>query len=278
MDKRLGRGLDALIPEKSTNIGDAQKIGKLKVSSIVPNRFQPRKTFNSERLKELKDSISEKGIIQPVIVRPVEDGFELIAGERRLRAAQELGYEEIPAIIKDVTDADSLEIALIENIQREELNPVEEANAYMDLMQKFNFTQEEISKALGKNSSTISNTIRLLTLPELIQDYISDASISMGHAKAVLSLPTERSRIRFAKKIIRKNLSVRQAEELVRHKLQKPQRNRPEKDTHLARIEEELQHYLGTRVKVLHGKKRGRVEIYYYSNEDLERVLDLIRK
>ena len=278
MDKRLGRGLEALIPEKITNIEDAQKIGKLKVSSIVPNRFQPRKRFDSERLKELKDSISEKGIIQPVIVRPVEDGFELIAGERRFRAAQELGHEEIPAIIKDVADADSLEIALIENIQREELNPVEEANAYMNLMQKFNFTQEEISKAVGKNSSTISNTMRLLTLPELIQDYISDALISMGHAKAVLSLPTERSRIRFAKKIIRKNLSVRQAEELVRQKMQKPQRSKPEKDAHLARIEEELQHYLGTRVKVLHGKKRGRVEIFYYSNEDLERVLNLIRK
>ncbi|MCQ9206801.1 MAG: ParB/RepB/Spo0J family partition protein [Omnitrophica bacterium] len=278
MDKRLGRGLDALIPDKTINIEDTQKIGKLKVSSIVPNRFQPRKKFDSERLKELKDSISEKGIIQPVIVRPAENGFELIAGERRFRAAQELGHEEIPAIIKDVTDADSLELALIENIQREELNPVEEANAYMDLMQKFNFTQEEIAKAVGKNSSTISNTMRLLTLPELIQDYISDASISMGHAKAVLSLPTERSRIRFAKKIIRKNLSVRQAEELIRHKLQKPQRNRPEKDAHLARIEEELQHYLGTRVKVLHGKKRGRVEIFYYSNEDLDRVLNLIRK
>ena len=280
LEKRLGKGLGALIPEKDTLSKEASAdiVSKLKVDSISPNKFQPRKKFNEEKLKELKDSIREKGIIQPVIVRPTEDGYELIAGERRFRATKELGYEEIPAIIKDVSDADSLELSLIENIQREELNAVEEANAYRDLMEKFDFSQDEISQAVGKDKSTISNTLRLLTLPKLVQGYISDGAISMGHAKAILALPTERPRIRFTKKIIKKNLSVRQAEELIRHKLQKPARITAAKDEHLLRIEEDLQHYLGTRVKVIHGKKRGRIEIFYYSNEDLDRILGLVKK
>jgi ParB family chromosome partitioning protein len=277
MEKRLGKGLDALIPGKDTP-ESTQQIGKLKVSLIVPNKLQPRKYFDEVKLSELKDSIKEKGIIQPVIVRSTEDGYELIAGERRLRAAKELGYDEIPAIVKDVNDADSLELSLIENIQREELNPVEEAQAYRDLMEKFDFSQEEISKAVGKDNSTVSNMLRLLTLPRLIQAYLSEALISMGHAKAILALPTDRSKIRFAKKVMKKNLSVRQAEELIRKKLDRPIRTPRDKDEQLARIEEDLQHYLGTRVKVIHGKKRGRLEIFYYSNEDLERILGLIRK
>ncbi|MEE9500237.1 MAG: ParB/RepB/Spo0J family partition protein [Candidatus Omnitrophota bacterium] len=278
MEKRLGKGLGALIPEKIAASATAEKISKIKINLIIPNKLQPRKKFATDKLRELKDSIKEKGIIQPVIVRTIEDGYELIAGERRFRAVKELGYDEIPAIVKEVSDADSLELSLIENIQREELNPVEEANAYMDLMEKFNFSQEEISKAVGKDKSTISNTLRLLTLPKLIQDYVSEDLISMGHAKAILSLPTERPRIRFAKRVIRKNLSVRQTEELIKQKLQKPIRKTREKDAHLTQLEEDLQHYLGTRIKIIHGKKRGRLEIFYYSNEDLDRILDLIKK
>jgi len=277
MEKRLGKGLGALIPEKITT-DTSEKIGEIKVSSIKPNALQPRKKFNNEKLEELKNSIREKGIIQPVVVRTAEDGYELIAGERRFRAVKELGYESIPAIVKNVSDADSLELSLIENIQREELNPVEEANAYMELVEKFNFSQEEIAKAVGKDKSTISNTVRLLSLPELIQEYIMDEAISMGHAKAILSLPTERSKIRFAKRIIKKNFSVRQAEELIKQRLQKPGKKIAEKDEHLASLEESLQHYLGTRVKIIHGKKRGRLEISYYSNEDLDRILGLIQK
>lgn len=279
MDKRLGKGLGALIPEKISKDEEGQeKVIQVNVNEIKPNALQPRKKFDPERLKELKDSITEKGIIQPVIVRSVGEGYELIAGERRFRAVKELGYPKIPAIIKNVNDAESLEMALIENIQREELNPIEEANAYKYLLEKFNFSQEEISKAVGKDNSTVSNTLRLLTLPDLIQDYVSDNSLSMGHAKAILSLPTERARIRFAKRVIRKDLSVRQTEELIKHRLQKPNRKHAEKDEHLARIEEELQHFLGTRVRVTHGKKRGKIEIFYYSNEDLDRLLDLIKK
>lgn len=277
MDKRLGKGLGALIPEKQTT-GATEAISQLKVSSITPNKSQPRKKFDSAKLKELKDSIKEKGIIQPIVVRSVEGGYELIAGERRFRAIKELNYEHVPAIIKEVSDADSLELSLIENIQREELNPVEEANAYKELTERFKFSQDEISKAVGKDKSTISNTLRLLTLPRLIQDYISENTISMGHAKAILSLPTERAKIRFAKRVLKKDLSVRQTEELIKLRLQRPTRKTKPKDAHLARIEEELQHHLGTRVRVVHGKKRGKIEIFYYTNEDLDRLLGLIKK
>ena len=278
MDRRLGKGLGALIPETTKETIESDKIGKLKVSSIIPNKLQPRKKFDTTKLAELKNSIKEKGIIQPVIVRPTDDGgYELIAGERRFRAVKELGYDKIPVIIREVNDADSLEMALIENIQREELNPVEEASAYMELMNKFKFSQDEISKAVGKDKSTVSNTLRLLTLPKLLQDYIADNLITMGHAKAILSLPTERPKIRFAKRVIKKNLSVRQAEELIKQKLEKRTKTTKTKDSNLVRLEEGLQHYLGTRVRITHGKKRGKIEIFYYSNEDLDRVLDLIK-
>jgi len=276
MDKKLGKGLSALIPKKMSASESFEAVSKIKIEKIKPNRSQPRKKFDSEKLNELKNSIKEKGIIQPVIVRTAQDGYELIVGERRFRAVKELGFTEIPAIVKEVNDADSLELSLIENIQREELNPIEEANAYKELMEKFSFSQDEISKAVGKDKSTVSNTLRLLTLPQLLQDYISDVLLTIGHAKAILALPTERSRIRFSKRIMKNSLSVRQAEELIKQRLQKTHKKRADKDAHLARIEEDLQHHLGTRVRVIHGKKRGRIEIFYYSNEDLDRILDKI--
>ena len=277
MEKRLGKGLGALIPEKAAESrGDSVK--NININTISPNKMQPRKKFDPVKLSELKNSIKEKGVIQPVIVRSTDKGYELIAGERRFRAVKDLGYSEIPAIIRQVNDSDSLEMALIENIQREELNPVEEASAYTELIEKFKFSQDEISKAVGKDKSTISNTLRLLTLPKIIQDYISNSVISMGHAKAILSLPTERPKIRFAKRIIKNGLSVRQTEDLIKQKLLGTKKKTGEKDSHLASLEEDLQHYLGTRVKITHGKKRGKVEIFYYSNDDLDRVLGLIKK
>jgi len=278
MEKKLGKGLSALIPEKSQNIKVLEKINSLEISTIVPNKHQPRKKFNREKLTELKNSIREKGIIQPVVVRKNDDGYELIAGERRLRAIKELGLTEIPAIIKNVSEADSLEMSLIENIQREELNAIEEAEAYRELMEKFNFSQDEIAKAVGRDKSTVSNTIRLLSLPKIIKDYISEEAMSMGHAKALMALPTERAKIRFSKRIIKNSLSVRQAEEIVKQRLERKTKQRKEKDVNLTTIEENLQHILGTRVRITHGKKRGKIEIYYYSNEDLERVINIIRK
>lgn len=273
MDKKLGKGISALIPK---NEEQRESVTALNVDSITPNKYQPRKRFGEDKLKELMESIKEKGVIQPIVVRPTERGYELIAGERRLRAIRELGYEKIPALIREVNDADSLELSLIENIQREELNAIEEAAAYKQLLDLFNFSQDDISKAVGKDKSTISNTLRLLTLPTLIQKYIEDNLISMGHAKAILSLNTEREKIRYAKKVINKALSVRQIEELVKARFKAPARRHDKKDANLASLEETLQHILGTRVKIIQGKKRGRIEIEYYSNEDLERIAALL--
>jgi len=273
MEKKLGKGIAALIPGSSEK---GEKSLRIKVDQIMPNKYQPRKRFNEEKLKELINSIREKGIIQPVVVRPVGDEYELIAGERRFRAVKDLGYSHIPAIVKEVDDADSLEMSLIENIQREELNAIEEANAYRQLIEQFKFSQEEISKAVGKDKSSVSNTLRLLTLPTIVRQYIEQDLISMGHAKAILALNTEREKIRYAKKVIRKALSVRQIEDLVRTRYKASQKKVSKKDENLASMEEKLQHILGTRVRIISGKKRGRVEIQYFSNEDLERIVSII--
>jgi len=278
MDKRLGKGLGALIPEKSTQDTSGDKVSTVDVSLVQPNKLQPRKFFDPDKLRELKESIREKGIIQPILVRVVEGGYELIAGERRFRAVKELGYSEVPAVVKNVNDADSLELSLIENIQREELSPIEEAKAYQELLEKFNFTQDAIAKAVGKDKTTVSNALRLLALPSIVQDHLSSGAITVGHAKAILSLPTERGRIRFAKRITNRNLSVRQAEELIRKRLDRPKRKTTDKDEHIAQIEESLQHYFGTRVKITPGKKHGRLEVFFYSNEDLERILSLMKR
>lgn len=277
MEKRLGKGIGALIPQTQFENKEKEQETAISLEKITPNKYQPRKKFNAEKLKELIDSIREKGIIQPIVVRPSGDGYELIAGERRFRAAKELGYTHIPVIVREVSDADSLELSLIENIQREELNSIEEAQAYKQLMDQFNFSQDEISKAVGKDKSTVSNTLRLLTLPGLIRKYLEDDMITMGHAKAILSLNTEREKIRFAKKVIKKSLSVRQIEELIKAKHKLPTRTQT-KDANLANIEERLQHVLGTKVTVIQGKKRGRVEILYFSNEDLERIVNIISR
>ncbi len=278
MDKRLGRGISALIPEKQEE--ETSKGTTIQVSSIIPNKYQPRKKFDEARLSELKDSIREKGLIQPIIVRSVDGGYELIAGERRFRAVKELGLTEIPAIIKEVNDSDSLKLSLIENIQREELNAIEEANAFKRLMDEFNLTQDEISRMVGKDKSTVSNTLRLLALPSMIQKFVEENVLSMGHAKALLSIPEEQNRIKCAEKIIKGSLSVRQAEELVKAK----EKTSPletatrQKDQNVVSIEETLQHALGTKVKIACGKKRGKIEIEYYSNEDLDRIVGIISR
>jgi len=279
MEKRLGRGLSALIPMG----GKAKErtpdtVTHVAADLVLPNKNQPRKRFNDEKLKDLVDSIREKGVIQPVVVRPLKSGYEIIAGERRFRAMSELGYSNIPVIIKEVSDADSLEMSLIENIQREELNPVEEAAAYKKLAERFNFTQEEISKAVGKDKSTISNSLRLLTLPEAVVSYLEANEISTGHAKAILSLGTDAERIRYAKLIVKKGLSVRQIEEMIKSRPDALRRRPKDRDDNLRGIEEKLQHALGTKVKITQGKKRGKIVIQYYSHEDLERVVNIVSR
>jgi len=280
MEKRvLGKGLKALIPDDIPLKSETRGTIQLKLSDIVPGRFQPREVFDPDKLKELILSIKEKGVIQPVVVRPKGDGYELIAGERRLRAAKELGIEKIPATIKDVKDDEALEIALIENIQRDNLNPLEEAKAYQRLSEEFSLTQEQISEKVGRDRASVSNTLRLLRLPDKIKEEIYLGRISTGHAKAILMLDSEQSQLELCLKIIRRGLSVREAEYFVKRKIVGKSRSaRPRKhSTEVRALEEELQRILGTKVTLLHHNKRGKILIDYYSNDDLERLLHFFR-
>ncbi len=277
--KALGRGLGALIPPREVIFVDtekSEKIVNLALAQVKTNKYQPRVDFKEEKLNELIKSIEEKGIIQPVLVRKVHDGYELIAGERRLRAAKRLQLEKIPAIVKEVSDLDMLEISLIENIQREELNAIEEANAFERFISEFNFTQEKIARALGKDKSTVSNTLRLLSLPKKIQDQVSKGAISAGHAKALLSLPTENEQIRVCNLIINKGLSVREAEKIVSRRMSGTRTKEVKANPGIDDLAGQLQNVLGTRVRIAHGKKRGFIHIEYYSIEDLNRILDII--
>lgn len=285
MEKRaLGRGLDALltptavVSASSANLRQSnnEQVLQIDIAKIATNKYQPRTNFNQEKLNELISSIKERGVIQPVLVRKAADGYELIAGERRLRAVRAIGIEKIPAIVKNVTDIDMAEISLIENIQREELNPVEEALAFQKLITDFDFTQEKIATALGKDRSTIANTIRLLGLPKKIQDYISKSVITAGHAKALLGLPTETDRLRVCNLIVKKGLSVREAENLVARRVSgtKPPAE-IRKEQSIIDIESRLQQLFGTRVRIKHGKKRGVIQIEYYSTDDMNRILDM---
>ena len=287
MEKRvLGKGLNALIPARNvaseaTAAIDASVEGNIfyiPVKDVKANKYQPRVEFNKEKLDELISSVKTKGVVQPILVRKTADGYELIAGERRLRAAKSAGLEKIPVILRDADDLSSLELSLIENIQREDLNPIEEANAYQRLMADFAYTQEKISSSLSKDRSTIANILRLLALPKKIQDYIAKNSITAGHGKAILALPSEEEQLRVSNLVIKKGLSVRETETLVSKRLgpQKRARAQGADQADLKALEEELRRIFGTRVQILHGKKRGKVQIEYYSKEDLNRIIDIL--
>lgn len=280
MEKRLGKGLDALISENVEDVSKPkEKIETLKLAEIVPNQFQPRKRFTIEKMEELVSSIKEKGVIQPILVREADGVYELVAGERRWRAAQKLELDEIPAIIRnDIDDVASLEISLIENIQREELNPVEEAMAYQELVSKFGYTLEKVGQMVGKDKTTVSNSLRLLSLSGEIRTLLEEGKISTGHAKVLLSVPSEHKRKKIVATILRQGTSVREAEQLVRRVADLRKKPSKAKDPDILQVEESLQHMLGTKVNIRQGKKRGRIEIQYFSNEDLQRLLGLILK
>ncbi len=284
MEKRaLGRGLDALLTpaavESASGAGSAvqEQVLQIPIAQIKTNKYQPRVSFNQEKLNELIGSIREKGVVQPVLVRRAQEGYELIAGERRLRAVKSLGIEKIPAIVKNVTDVDMLEISLIENIQREGLNPIEEAHAFQRFITDFSFTQERIARALAKDRSTIANTIRLLGLPKKIQDYITKDMITAGHAKAILGLPSEIDQLRVCNLVVKKGLSVRETESIVSRRAFGERKAAVQKDQNISDIESNLRQLFGTRVKIAHGKKRGRIMIEYYSTEDFNRILDRLQ-
>lgn len=273
--KVLGRGLESLIPTETALV--RERVLMLKVEQVVPSRLQPRLNFSKKKIEELASSIKEKGVIQPILVRETTDGrYELIAGERRLRAVKHLGVEEIPAIVRRVSDADLLETSLIENIQREELNALEEAKAYQRLATEFGHTQDHIATRVGKDKSSVSNLLRLLNLPNEIQDYLSNNMISFGHAKALLSVLDSKRQIRFCEIIVKKGLSVRQAEQLAAPRFRGRSLKRVAVDSDIRHLEEALQHKLGTKVRIIHGKKRGKIEIEYFSLEDLDRVLKVL--
>jgi ParB family chromosome partitioning protein len=271
MKPALGKGLNALIPERG------EEVLFLDVDRIMPGKQQPRKVFHEESLKELSSSIKEKGVLQPIIVSRTGDGsFNLIAGERRWRAAALAGLKKIPALIKNVASKDSLEIALIENIQREDLNPIEMAEAFSRLISDFSLTQDELSDKVGKDRATIANYLRLLKLPDEIRTLLYNGSLSMGHARALLGIDGRGRQVEAARKIIKEGMSVREAEKLAKSqaKAHTPQKV---KDAQIASLEERLIKHLGTKVRINHRGKRGQIEIEYYSLEELDRLLEILQ-
>lgn len=274
----LGKGLDALLPEGKA---EGENIREVKISEIKSSHYQPRRYFDLDKQKELADSIREKGIIQPILIRPSKDGYELIAGERRLQAARSIGLDRIPAIVKDVIDNEVLEIALIENIQREDLNPIEEAEAYQRLIKEFNLTQESVANKVGMDRSSVTNTLRLLKLPLEIQKQVSTGVISMGHARAILSLESEIQQLEVCEKIVKKGLSVREVEGLVKRMKKSDVSHETsrvsEPDIILADCEEDLMRILGTKVRIKQDTRgKGKIEIEFYSNSDLDRIMEKI--
>lgn len=280
--KRLGKGLRALIPDIPEEETEDRKssIREIEVPKIRPNPFQPREKFDETALEELKNSIAEKGIIQPITVRPVDDGFELIAGERRLRAVTSLQLETIPAYVLNVeSDEDMLELSLIENIQRENLNPIDIARAYNRLLVECQLTQEAVSKRVGKERSTVANFLRLLKLPDHIQESLKFGELNMGHARALITIDNPELQNEIWEKIVKKNLSVREVERLAK-KGPKKKESTPknqEKPFFILEAEDKLRTSLATQVRIKHGKKGGNIEIEYYSDDDLERLLDILQ-
>ncbi|BCV23786.1 ParB/RepB/Spo0J family partition protein [Gelria sp. Kuro-4] len=276
----LGRGLAALLPAVEAQ-GD-EPVREVPVKEIRPNSFQPRRVFDEEKLAELAESVRAHGVLQPVVVRAVIGGFELVAGERRWRAAQLAGLERVPVVVRELSDAEMMEIALIENLQREDLNPLEEATAYQRLLQEFGLTQEELARRLGKSRSHIANIIRLLNLPAGVQEYVSRGTISMGHARALLALEDAELQNQVCRQVVTKNLSVRETENLIRSLLTRKKQQKKKKpaalDPWMVEVETNLKHALATQVRIKPGRRGGRIEIEYYSTEDLERLTGLLAR
>lgn len=282
--KRLGKGLSALIPQISSDDSpESERLIDIEISQISPNPFQPRETFDPVKLAELKQSISENGIIQPISVRAVDSGYELIAGERRLRAVRELGLERIPVYVMEVnTDEEMLELSLVENIQRDNLNPIDEANGYQTLISKCKLTQDEVATKVGKDRSTITNALRVLKLPKNIQESIIKGEITSGHARAYLTLPNRGAQVDLWKKTLRKKYSVRQLENIVKNNSSTPKVkvSRRKVNPFLHETENKLRTILATQVRIVEKAKgkSGKIEVEYYSTNDLERIVELIEK
>ncbi|MFQ5681451.1 MAG: ParB/RepB/Spo0J family partition protein [Candidatus Omnitrophota bacterium] len=289
-NKALGKGLSALIPKRIEPENNTDKPMKriidIDIQQVHPSSYQPRQEFDAEKLQDLANSIREKGVIQPIVVRRNQQGrYELIAGERRWRAANLLKLNKIPAIIKDVDDEESMQLSLIENIQREDLNPVEQAQAYKKLIDKFGFTQERIAQTMGKARVTITNILRILKLPDEIREALKNNRLSFGHARALLEIENCQEQLAMAEKIIASEISVRELENLLKHRRsgQGPRHIKRSAEAYglepfIRNIEEHLQRVLGTKVRIHRARKRGRIEIEFYSHEDLERIVEVIQR
>lgn len=279
----LGKGLSSLIPENDFQDSNNEQVISIDINLIKPNKDQPRKHFDNEKLIELANSIKEHGIIQPIVVRKENQFYVIIAGERRWRAAKLLNLKEVPIIIKELSDVEVVQISLIENIIREDLNPIEEAAAYNKLLNDFNLTQEEISKQVSKSRSAIANSLRLLNLDERIQGYLIEGVLSEGHGRAILALENKEDQYVVAQKVIDENLNVRQTELLVRNYYKddnnkyKKIKNKSENDIYYKDIRTKLENHFNTKVCISNNSKnKGKIEIEYYSPEDLQRIIEIL--
>jgi ParB family chromosome partitioning protein len=280
MHKALGKGLEALIPGVTLNDGDvslSESITHVKLDNIVPNKYQARHYFNEQKIRELAASIQTNGLVHPLLVRRLDDGYELIAGERRWRAAKEAGLADVPAIVKEVNDAEMFELSLIENIQREDLNPLEEAEAYRQLMDNFNLSQEKLSQRIGKDRSSVANMLRLLKLPDEVKTEILNGNISAGHARAIMGLESLEDQESLAQRISGEKLSVREAEEVVKKLRKISITTTKQKNVHIIEAEEELQRALGAHVNIKYRKGKGKIEVKFYSDTELERIMNVMK-
>ncbi len=275
--RRLGRGLEALIAIDEKN---NEEVKEIKIEEIEPSLNQPRKKFDNDKLEELAKSIKKYGIVQPIIVKRDNECYRIVAGERRWRAAKKADLKTIPAIIKDLSEQEMMEVTLIENLQREDLNPIEEAEAYEILIKEYKITQEELSDAVGKSRSAIANALRLLTLDDEIKRSIMDGKITSGHARAILGLKDMEAQKKIVKEIIENDYSVRDTEKLIKEIREQKVKTRrlTEEDPIIKSIEESLKEALGTKVRLSQGKKAGRIIIEYYSQEELNRIIEILKR
>ena len=280
--KALGKGLQALLPEKKTLVWkveqDGQAVSMITLDQILPNRYQPRTTFVEAELEELAQSVKEHGVLQPIVVRRKGDGmYELIAGERRFRAAKIAGMTTIPALVRNSNDEKALAVALVENIQRQNLNPMEEAKAYSRLMGEFGLTQDLVSRSVGKDRSSIANILRLLSLPKIVQQFIESGAISLGHAKVLAGLSTAEAQLKLAQQIVSEQLSVRQIEQMLSgQKKDRGTKSKKEEPPRFRSLEEQFRKRLGTKVQVKAGTRGGQVIIHYFSDDELDRITSMI--
>ena len=287
----LGKGLGALIPqdisEKKTSSGSSQEslkstdqIVELDINEIMPNKNQPRRHFDKQKLKALEESITSHGLVQPIVVKEIDKGYEIVAGERRWRASKNAGLKSITAVIRSLDDLQQAQVALIENVQREDLNDIEEALAYESLISEHALTQQDVAKAVGKSRTYITNTLRLLKLDETLQNFVMDGDLSGGHGRALLGLEDEKVRAELAEKVINESLSVRETERLVSKakQIRNTAVSRNVKDSFIIEFESDLQSMFGTKVNIKQGRKKGKIEIEYYNEEDLSRLIQIFKK